>query len=146
MTDLGEFGTSREAASLTFSYFGETLRTNPDLTDVMVIDLFNLMDSGDTPVGQRLQTVVATLVHPDDVDRFREAAKANRQHMEDLGLLAMQLAAAITDRPTLLPSDSSDGQSSTDTSSEDDSSSRALRLLDGRPDLQVAVIRAQASA
>lgn len=146
MAHLGSFGTSRPPVEATFDYFGETLRAHPDLSDVAVVDLFGSFGSADgaNDVAGMLRSIGSTLVHDDDVEAFWRLARSNRQTMEDLAQFAMDLIAAITDRPTKLPSDSSDGQSPTDTRSEDDSSSRALRVLEGRPDLQVAVIQAQA--
>jgi hypothetical protein len=49
----------------------------------------------------------------------------------------------MTNRPTVPPSDSSDGRENTGTNSTADSSSRAMELLQGRPDLQQAVLQAQ---
>jgi hypothetical protein len=49
----------------------------------------------------------------------------------------------MTNRPTVPPSDSSDGRENTGTNSTVDSSSRAMELLAGRPDLQQAVLQAQ---
>jgi hypothetical protein len=145
MRHLGDFGTPRPQADFTFGYFGATLRVNPDLSDVAVMDLFAEMgDAGEDPAKGMgaLRAVAATLVHPDDVDELWRLVKTNRQTIEDVGTLAAKLIEAVTDRPTLQPSDSSAGLSNTDTSSTDDSSSRALRALRGRPDLQVAVLQA----
>jgi hypothetical protein len=49
----------------------------------------------------------------------------------------------MTNRPTMPPSDSSDGRVSTGTNSTVDSSSQAMELLAGRPDLQQVVLQAQ---
>lgn len=144
MSHLGKFGKPREPSEFTFDYFDATLRTNPDLSDVAVIDMFSSFEGVDgTAVLGALRGIATTLVHPDDVEEFWRLVKANRQTVDDIAELAMALISAATDRPTRLPADSSAGQSSTDTSSEGDSSSPALRLLEGRPDLQVAVLRAQ---
>lgn len=150
MGHLGDFGTARPPADATFGYFGETLRANPNVSDLAVVELFSTLGGleGDKDAGAAeaigvLRQIGSTLVHEDDLDRFWSLARANRQTMEDLAELAMSLVAALTDRPTELPSDSSGGQQTTDTRSEADSSLPALRLLEGRPDLQVAVLRAQ---
>lgn len=49
----------------------------------------------------------------------------------------------FTNRPTGRQSGSSDGLPTTGHESTDDSSSKALEILDGRPDLQMAVLHAQ---
>lgn len=151
---LGSFGTPKEPNDVTFEYFGVTLRLNPDVTDVAMIELFagfGDVDEQGQPVGDsrttrevldQIRAVGETLIHPDDVDAFWKATRANRQDMSDLVQLSGQLMAAMTDRPTLLPSDSSGGQSNTDTSSTDVSYLPALRELEGRPDLAVAVLQA----
>lgn len=143
---LGDFGESRPSAEETFGYFGETLRVHPDLSDLAIVDLFDSMSSAQkdgAAAMAAIRGIGAALIHPDDVDRFWALARANRQTMEDVATLAMQLIGALAERPTLLPSVSSDGQQDTSPTSEGDSSSPALRLLSGRPDLQAAVLLAQ---
>lgn len=138
MSHLGDFGTEHAPVESTFGYFGASLRANPDLSDVMVVEMFgNLAESPD-----QVRKLASTLVHSDDVDEFWRLVRDNRQTMEDLATLAMALIEALTERPTRLPSDSSAGQSRTAPKSEVDSSSRALKVLDGRPDLQVAIVQA----
>jgi hypothetical protein len=144
MNHLGEFGKARPPLSSTFGYFGTTLRTNPELSDIAVIDLFTSLEKMEgSDVIVALRGLASTLVHPDDAGEFWRLVKANRQNIDDLTELAMALIAAATGRPTKLPADSSDGQPTTAKSSTADSSSPALQLLDGRPDLQVAVLRAR---
>lgn len=151
MGTLGSFGTPRPAAADTFDYFGVELRVHPDITDVVILELFaGLADaenaeldmaSAARKVVDQTRLIGDSLVHPDDVAQFRHLVKANRQSLEDLALLAAALLGALTDRPTKLPSDSSGGQRRTSKRSGAGSSSRALEVLDGRPDLQVAVVR-----
>jgi hypothetical protein len=148
MRDLGNFGSVRPANEGTFSYFGTTVRVHPDLTDLALIDLATKMLAAEsTKDGQEAIRMVADvagmIVHPDDADEFWRSARANRQTMQDVIGLAAELIGALAERPTVLPSDSSGGQPTTGTSSTDGSSSQALRLLEGRPDLQVAVLRSE---
>lgn len=145
MAHLGDFGTERAAVSDTFGYFGHTLRTNPELTDLAALEVFEAVRSADdrSSVLAALRNVVATLIHPDDADLCWSLAKANRQGIEEMGDLAARLLEAATDRPFEQPSDSSPSPPSTGMRSEDGSDLPALRVLDGRPDLQVAVVRAQ---
>lgn len=163
MASIGSFGTAREAVAeeLTFDYFGEQYRVHPDATDLALVEFMDLAASIEigaggkvTPesIGAGVQSLAAImsalreLVHPDDFAAVWRAAKANRQTIEDLTELAMGLAAAVADRPTVRPSDSSDGPSSTEQSSTGDSSSPVSHLSvarrfeeQGRPDLALLV-------
>lgn len=146
MGSLGSFGKDRPAVDATFDWFGTETRVHPDISDLNIIGLFAGMQNNEDGAGalKALAELAAAIVHPDDLDGFWKAAREHRQTMEDIATLAMEIVGALAERPTQLPSASSDGQQPTDTSSTDDSSSQALRLLEGRPDLQVAVLRAQA--
>jgi hypothetical protein len=148
MTHLGDFGTERDVVEAEFGYFGATIRVNPDITDVGVLEVFAALgemseDSEAVLVMSELRSAVATMVHPDDIERFWELAHRNRQTSEDIGSLASKLIEGLAGRPTKQPSDSSGGLPTTDTSSPAASSSPALRALAGRPDLQLAVVRAE---
>lgn len=143
--DLGELGGEHhDETDVSFDYFGEAIRVDPDLTDVAVIELFASVRSA--RLGQVLDQIVETLVHPADHTTFRRLVREHRQTMDDLAEFARRLLEALTGRPTLRPFDSSNGPPGTDTSSGPSGSSteveEALRLLDGRPDLQAAVNRA----
>lgn len=143
MTHLGDFGVERPAHEDSFGYFGETVRVNPDLSDLAMVDFVETGVAIQAMDGKggllALKDMLRSLVHPEDFDRLWELAKANRQQIDDLDALAEAIVVSVTGRPTEQPSDSSDGLPTT----PDDSSSRALRLLDGRPDLQMAIVRAQ---
>jgi hypothetical protein len=149
MTHLGDFGVEREPVDLTFGYFGTPIRVNPDLSDVAVIDMFGSLSEADendgAAISKALRGVAETLVHSDDVEAFWQQVRTNRQTVEDLGELAAKIIEALTARPTQRPSDSSAGPSTTATRSTAGSPSQALGVLEGRPDLQVAVLRAAAS-
>lgn len=143
MARLGSFGTPRPAVEDSFEWFGVDIRVHPDLTDLAFVELFQSI--GDGHDGKQamdaIQGIARSVVHPDDFEEFWRLARSNRQTLEDVMTLATSLIAELADRPTKLPSDSSDGQQRTGTSSTGDSSSRALHALEGRPDLQVAVVR-----
>lgn len=150
MATLGSFGVERPPVEDSFAWFGVDIRVHPDLSDLVIIELFGAMQdkpNDDEDHGpamlEAMSSIVATLVHPDDVDAFMRTSRSHRQQLEDIVRLAMELLGALAGRPTQLPSDSSDGQLTTAPSSTGDSSSRALEVLDGRPDLQVAVLRRQ---
>lgn len=145
MGHLGDFGVEKEPTCDTFGYFGATLRTNPDLTDLAALEAFETVREADSKssVLAGLRVVVATLIHPDDADECWRLARENRQGIDEMGDLAARLLEAATDRPFERRGDSSNGPPTTGTSSEVVSVSPALRVLEGRPDLQVAVVRAQ---
>jgi hypothetical protein len=142
---LGDFGTERPAVEESFGFFGAVVRVNPDISDLAVIEMFcRLAAIDEAEAASVSRSISKALIHPDDVDLFLRTAVAHRQTIEDLVTVGLKIIEALTARPTQLPSASSDGQPTTTMSSGADSSSRALQLLDGRPDLQVAVLRAQA--
>lgn len=146
---LGSFGTPREAIDLDFVWCGEaTIRVNPDATDMDFLDFMatargvqvELADGEENDpdkVAQALQQASGALdlmyrfirrqIHPDDWDEFLRIARANRQQVADLMVLARSLTEAISRFPTGRPSGSSDGGTTTSTSSSVGSSSRAER-------------------
>lgn len=149
MGSLGKFGTARPVVEESFDWFDAEIRVHPDLSDLAIIDLFAAMqdvDEDDNASGvlAAMGSISSTLIHPDDVEAFMRIARANRQTMEDIVRLAMEVLGALAGRPTLLPSVSSDGRQATAPTSMGDSSEKALHALAGRPDLQVAVLRRQA--
>lgn len=145
MGHIGDLGIEKEPVVDTFGYFGATIRTNPDLTDIAALEAFESVHKAQDRVSvlEALRGVMSTLIHPDDVDLCWTLARQHRQGIEEIGALAAQLLEVATDRPFSQPAGSSDGPSTTATSSADVSDSPALHVLEGRPDLQVAVIRAK---
>lgn len=154
MSDLGEIGRVREPEEpATFGYFGKRLRTNPTLTDFQLIDLVGRLSSaGDMDperpedigrMARMLRSMVDDLVHADDVEAFWETARANFQEIEDIGDACGQIIAGVAGRPTVRPSDSSDGPQRTSESSAAGSSSPVIDryLAQGRPDLALGVLR-----
>jgi hypothetical protein len=67
--------------------------------------------------------VLRAAVHPDDWDAFCEHATDAGASMEDLMPVVTEAVQAMTARPTVRPSDSSDGPTTTEQSSSDGSSS-----------------------
>jgi hypothetical protein len=137
--DLGDLsGEVVEPVYATFVYFGERYRVNPDLTETLVVDL--LAEAATVPVddprsagrsepsvaqnAEKSKDYVRQHVHPEDFDAMWAAAKANRQPMESLLALCWRLLSLVTDRPTMPPSDSSDGRPATNQNSPDGASSR----------------------
>ena len=132
---LGDFGTAHDPVDESFGYFGEEFRVHPDLSSTAL----NVLFEGDATI----RDLVAAMVHPDDVGAFWTVAAANRQTYGDLSRLSWEIVAALAERPTLLPSDSSDGQQATEARSE---SEQALTLLQGRPDLAAVIVMQEREA
>lgn len=147
---LGEFGTPRPAVEEKFGWLGVPVRVHPDLSDLALIDIVRRVGraekQGDVQaLVEAVGDLIDLLIHPEDVEVFWRVARENRQTTEDIAEVAMKLVGAMANRPTMRPSDSSAGPSTTEPSSTDGSTSPALRLLEGkgRPDLAVAVLRAE---
>lgn len=148
MSNLGSFGTPREAYTDEFDYFGETLRVHPDLSDLALIEFARMgsqideKTTGDQAISA-VFTMLQMLVHVDDFETFWSAAKANRQTIDDLTDLAGQLVEAVAKRPTKRPSTSSRGRQRTAQKSAVASSRKVVRRLErqGRPDLALLVER-----
>jgi hypothetical protein len=178
---LGSLGTERPQFDCDFEWFGATIRANPDvspeleLADFMKrassIDLGEVDTDNVTPeqiakaagAMEAVTELIRPLVHPDDFDTFWDLAKRNRQDIQDLMNVAMQLVEVASGFPSGRPSSSSAGRSRTKqrsrvgssprasraahkrTGSPDPVATRALSLVPGRPDLQAAIVRAHES-
>jgi hypothetical protein len=123
-------GTSEPAPPLiaTFGYFGETIRVNPDLTEVDMIDFLdsaNSVDQNDPKSMTMVKDLVRAHVHPDDFDQFWELRRKNRQGVQATVATVWQIVAAVTQRPTGRPSDSSGGPPVTSQPLPDTSSPQA---------------------
>ncbi len=147
---LGSLGTVHDRPDFVFDYFGATIRVNPELGEDIVLELSAAAsgigdDTGAADLIALKRTLVAAVIHPEDVDAVLAAARANHQNTEDLSTMAYAIIGAITDRPTSQPSDSSDGLLQTGPRSVDDSSLRVQRRFEakGRPDLALMVVQAR---
>lgn len=149
MTSLGQFGTLRPPADdVTFDYFGQTLRVDPDLSDLAMVDFVEQAATLEATDGAAalaaVKGMLRSLVHGEDFDTFWKLARENRQQIEDMSELAQAILVAVTERPTERPSGSSDGQPSTVASSTAGSSSPVTRLeSQGRPELALVVKQTQ---
>jgi hypothetical protein len=147
---LGDFtpAQSEEPEELSFGWFGATIRTGPEFGDAVFSDWaeeFTNLDEDDARAGYANKVLWRRLLHEDDFDAFWTATRTHQQTSEDLGRLFASLMAAMTGRPTSRPADSSAGPASTTGNSVAASSQRAIARLEaaGRPDLALAVVRAQ---
>lgn len=169
---LGELGTPRAAVDMDFPYFGEIIRVHPEASDLAAAELMlkaqdidlrgdvdindaSTWDAETTKVMVEAENLAMSMIrqqiHPDDWDRFWKTARANRQNTVDLMNVTKTIAAEVAKFPTGPLSVSSGGRRNTSKKSKGGSSSRpagygsatrALRLLDGRPDLKMAVWQA----
>jgi hypothetical protein len=148
VSDLGELGEAVAPHDHNFDYFGSRLRVHPDFCE---LDLVDFVEESATIDEESAQAMVALknffrcVIHPDDFTEFWRLSKANRQSAAQLMHTIWTIVEALSGRPTKQPSDSSSGQTATVPTSTAGSSSvtRAMRALEGRPDLQLAVVRAQ---
>jgi hypothetical protein len=90
-----------------------------------------------------VETVLKECFAPDVYPVFEAAARAAHADLNDLMDVMKDAIGVIAENPTKSPSDSSDGQTTTPGKSLGDSSSRALALVEGRPDLQYMIVQAQ---
>jgi hypothetical protein len=134
-----------------FDFFGESYRFNP--AEDYQWELLEFTDAAPSGADSELLSGAASVmrlikaaVHADDWERFRASARKNKALVRD-HLMPVVLAAYAQpiDRPTGLPSGSSDGQPATAPNSADDSSSRVIARLEqqGRPDLALVVAQSQ---
>lgn len=156
-----------DASDLGFAEFLEVAK------DINVDSVESLEEVADAAVA--LNDLLRQQIHPDDWDLFWKTAKTNRQFLKDVMAVSRGIVEAITDLPTGESSDASAGQSTTAVKSSAGSLSpeqrrkrdriikrarkggrtrsqiraaaeeKALTVLEGRPDLQVAVLHAQAA-
>jgi hypothetical protein len=147
---LGDLGAAKGALEPdTFTWFGVDVRTNPDITDLVLADFLEVaaaVDVDDPSSAAAAMAVVKgflrSLVHPDDFAAFWATALRERQSLTDVLSVGRAIIEAVTSRPTVRPSVSTDGPSTTPTSSPSNMASIAESAHPGRPDLQVAALRA----
>jgi hypothetical protein len=134
-----------------FDFFGESFRFNP--ADEYQWELMEFAEAATGGADSELLSGIAAVmrllksaIHADDWQRFRTSAKTNKARVrEHLMPVVWAAFSQPIDRPTGLPSDSSDGQPTTPENSADDSSSRVIARLEeqGRPDLALVVAQSQ---
>lgn len=150
-THLGELGKKRTGVSLTFDWFGETMRVAENAGDLVLIDFLEMAEGVDeSNVADAMRVTKGFLkgqVHPDDWPRLIELARQNNQQFEDLMELAKSITEAVAKFPTGRSSGSSAGRPTTEQKSKGGSSStddvrQALALMKGRPDLKMVLWQA----
>lgn len=131
------------------AFFGETFIA-PDRINTRRLLRFSAMaarglDTADTAGMAALDGLIDQCLRPEDVQRFDDLCDVKRPAAEELMEFVAEMMAAITDRPTSRPADSSAGPQTIAPKLMDDSSSRVIADLKGRPDLQLMVMNAQES-
>lgn len=137
-----------------FEFFGETFHMRPSADYEWEMMEFAAAAKGgaDSDLLSGAASVfefLRAIVVEDEWDRFRATAKANRATVDDnLMPLVVMAFTQRTRRPTVRPSDSSDGPKSTKRKSGGGSSSRVVKRLEkkGRPDLALMVTMAEESS
>ena len=159
MANIASFGTpqAEEVEPDTFEYFGETIRLNPNFSELDYLDFMEEAGSIDEMSIQAIgvtKRFLKAMVHPDDFGLWWEVARKNRQGIQDLLVIANKLLTVMTGRPTEAPSGSLAGRQVTTVSSKLDSSSpespltdmdrRVIdrKLAEGRPDMANAALMA----
>lgn len=143
---LGDFGTVHEVTHRTFGYFGLEVRLNPQLSELSFVDFMEratTIDETDPTSVTIIKDFMGVVVEADDFAAFWATALANRQTTADLLKMVSQVVEAMTERPTGRGRGSSTGQGRTAAKSRATSFDRALAATAGRPDLQLAVVRAR---
>jgi hypothetical protein len=100
------------------------------------------VDSEDMAGIAAIGDVLEASLADGEYDRFMDHATRERADGDAMMQAVARVIQAASDRPTLRPSDSSDGSPTITPTSTAGSSSRVLQRLEGRPDLQLVVARA----
>jgi hypothetical protein len=145
---LGEIGgdPNPDGRADSFTFGGEERRINPDFSELDIIDFMEKaqqVDENDPKAVTMVKDLFRGLVHADDFDGFWAACKKTHQTAESMVKIYSDVLAAMSDRPSKPPSDSSDGRRTTGTTSKEDSYLVVLDQLEGRPDLQAVAVRHQ---
>jgi hypothetical protein len=103
------------------------------------------IDAADMDGLVAIYDLLRNVIADEDWGRFEEHASVTRADGDDLLEVVKQAMAAISERPTDRPSDSSDGPQATSDSSADVSSSPVIHRLEqeGRPSIALMVQQAQ---
>lgn len=107
-------------------------------------DVLELAEKGvdsESAAGYRaISNLVAACMSEQDYARWEMVARRERSTGEDMIRLVLE---GLADRPTVRPSDSSDGPPSTATTSTDAAFLRVVQGEAGRPDRQLILLQAQ---
>ena len=125
MGSLGDLGQKKVREETSFGWFGETIRANSNLTDVVLMDFAEEAANIDENSPQAMTFIKRQMrlaINSEDFDRFWSLALENGQDTTDLMRVMKAIVESVAQRPTVLPSDSSVGQPRTVVTSPDVSS------------------------
>ena len=130
-------------------FFGEQFALNAEVSEFALMEFAEAAADGvdaDAMAGMAaMMRLIKECVVAADVARFLKSARKNRAKSTDLIPVLEATFQQVTERPTGLPSDSSDGQPVIVPSSVVSADDRGLERLSGRPDLQLAVLHARSA-
>jgi len=126
-------------------FLGESFELRPKVSEYALLKFARAAaagEDGDTMEGMAsMLRLLEKCIVPADwrrFDRLADEKDASAEQIMDVIKVAFE---QVAERPTSLPSDSSDGQISTEPKSGSNSAVKDS-VLSGRPDLQLAVMRA----
>lgn len=129
------------------TFCGETFRAADRIGALSVMRFAKIAqggaDSSDMDGLAAMYDLLEQCIDPADWPRFERTADQKRAGDEELFDVIGQVMAAQSDRPTVRPSASSDGPSVTAPRSTSTPADRAIAREAGRPDLQLAIVKAQ---
>ena len=124
-------------------FFGESFALNAEVSEFALMEFAEAAADGldaDAMAGMAaMMRLIKECIVPADVARFLKSARKNRAESKDLLPILTATFEQVTEHPTGLPSDSSDGQTVIVPSSVVKPADRGLEHFAGRPDLQLAV-------
>ena len=124
-------------------FFGESFDLNDTVSEFALMEFAEAAADGldaDAMAGMAaMMRLIKECIVEADLARFLKSARANRARSEDLLPIFKATFEQVTERPTGLPSDSSDGQTVIVPSSVVKPADKGLEHFAGRPDLQLAV-------
>lgn len=105
------------------------------------------VDSADMEAVALVDRLIDQCLRPEDAERFETVCDRERPDFDELMQFVVDAIGEVTERPTVRPSESSDGPTTMQGSSPADSSSPVIARLEqaGRPDLALMVTKAQDS-
>lgn len=127
-------------------FFGEPIRLADTVSEWALMEFAEVAETVDDASLAGMAAVMRLLkesVLAEDWLKFRALARTNKASVEDCMPVVVAVYTTETGRPTVRPSDSSDGPPATSTNSTDVSAGVAVAALAGRPDLQLMVLSAQ---
>jgi hypothetical protein len=130
-------------------FFGESFDLNAEVSEFALMEFAEAaadgLDANAMAGMAAMMRLIKECVVTDDVARFLKSARKNRASSKDLLPILKAMFQQVTERPTGLPSDSSDGQSVIVPSSVVSAVDKGLERLAGRPDLQLAVLHTRSA-